>query len=233
MTCPFFGWIRVRVCTFSGISIFRLKPLVFWPEREHLRESMPLTFRTYFGKKVTVIIDCFEIFLERPSNLSARASTWSSYKHNNTVKYLIGITPQGVISYISEGWGGRVSDKYLVEHSDFLGKLDAGDIILADRGFNIDDSVGVFGCKIVYPVFTKGKKQLSGEEVEETRRIANVRIHVERVIGSLRQKYSLLHSTIPIDYVITNSTVQVTTLDKIVLACCCLTNMCPSVVPFD
>ncbi|KAJ8037752.1 hypothetical protein HOLleu_18645 [Holothuria leucospilota] len=87
--------------------------------------------------------------------------------------------------------GGRVSDKYLVEHSDFLGKLDAGDIILADRGFNIDDSVGVFGCEIKYPVFTKGKKKLSGEEVEETRRITNVRIHVERVIGSLRQKYSL------------------------------------------
>lgn len=53
--------------------------------------------------------------------------------------------------------GGRVSDKYLVEHSDFLGKMDAGDIILADRGFNIDDSVGVFGCEIKYPVFTKGK----------------------------------------------------------------------------
>lgn len=32
------------------------------------------------------------------------------------------------------------------------------------------------------PAFTKGKKQLEGIEVEHTRTIANVRIHVERVI---------------------------------------------------
>ena len=36
-----------------------------------------------------VIIDCFEIFIERPMNLKARAQTWSNYmyKHHNTVKF--------------------------------------------------------------------------------------------------------------------------------------------------
>ena len=36
------------------------------------------------------------------------------------------------------------------------------------------------------PVITRGKTQLDMIEVEQTRRIANVRIHVERLI---RQKY--------------------------------------------
>jgi hypothetical protein len=51
---------------------------------------MPMEFRKYFGVKVSIIIDCFEIFIDRPSNLLARAETWSNYKHHNTVKYLIG-----------------------------------------------------------------------------------------------------------------------------------------------
>ena len=46
-------------------------------------------------KKVAVIIDCIEIFIDRLSNLSACASTWSNYKHHNTAKVLLGIVPQG------------------------------------------------------------------------------------------------------------------------------------------
>ena len=42
-------------------------------------------------------------------------------------------------------------------------------------------------AKLHIPAFTKGKSQLSAMEVTETRTIANVRIHVERVIGNVRQ----------------------------------------------
>ena len=52
------------------------------------------------GSKVAVVIDCFEVFIEPPSNLKARASTWSNYKHHNTVTVLLGITSQGVVSFI-------------------------------------------------------------------------------------------------------------------------------------
>ena len=76
-----------------------------------------------------VIIDCFEIFVDRPTDLLARAQTYSQYKHHNTVKYLIGITPQGTVSYISEGWGGRTSDKYVTEHCSLLSNLVPGDTV--------------------------------------------------------------------------------------------------------
>ena len=56
--------------------------------------TMPRCFFYAFGHKTTVIIDCFEILIDRPSNLLARAQTFSSYKHHNNVKVLIGITPQ-------------------------------------------------------------------------------------------------------------------------------------------
>ena len=92
-----------------------------------------MQFRKYFEKKVAVIIDCFDIFSEKPSNLMARAQTWSSYKHHNTVKFLIAITPQGVISFLSKGWGGRVPDKHITEQCGFLNYsvILPGDVILA------------------------------------------------------------------------------------------------------
>ena len=51
--------------------------------------------------KCVVMIDCFEVFCERPKSLMARAQTNSNYKHHNTVKYLIGIA-QGVITFIQK-----------------------------------------------------------------------------------------------------------------------------------
>ena len=140
-----------------------------------------MVFREHFPGCV-VIIDCFEIFLYRPTHLLARAQTYSQYKHHNTVKYLIGITPQGTVSYISEGWGGRTSDKYITEHCSLLKNLLPGDTVLADRGFDISESVGAYCSTLKIPAFTRGKTQLSGIEVDQTRKIANVRIHVERVV---------------------------------------------------
>ena len=210
----------------------RLGPLLLWPERDVLQKTMPACFQESFGKKVAVILDCFEIFVERPSNLFARACTWSSYKHHNTVKVLLGTTPQGVISYVSETWGGRVSDKHITEHCGILDKIIPGDVILADRGFDIADSVGVMRGCLHIPAFTKGKNQLSALDVHETRKIANVRIHVERVIGNVRQKYPILRSTLPIQYV-TRREDECPIIDRIVRVCCALCNVCDSVVPIN
>ena len=211
----------------------RLKFLIQWPGHEELQATMPVVFQRNFGKKVAVIIDCFEIFTERPSSLIARAMTWSNYKHHNTVKFLIGVTPQGVISFISKAWGGRVSDKYLTENSGLLRKLLPGDIVLADRGFDIADSVGFNQARIHIPAFTRGKKQLSAKEVEETRKIANVRIHVERVIGLVRRKYTILQRILPIQLVTAQRGDDLAPIDKIAIVCCALTNLSESIVPFD
>ena len=83
----------------TNIMYKRLRPLIRWPAREEL-STMPVAFRKRF-KRCVVIIDCFKVFCERPTNLKARGQTSSNYKHHNTVKFLIGISSQGVVTFVS------------------------------------------------------------------------------------------------------------------------------------
>ncbi|CAN8016388.1 unnamed protein product [Ixodes persulcatus] len=215
------------------VAYFRLKSQIIWPERRTLQQTMPQPFYDAFGDKVSVVLDCFEIKIERPSSLLPRAQTWSQYKSSNTAKFLIGIAPQGTTTFISEGWGGRTSDKHVTEHSGILDKLQPGDVVLADRGFDISDSVGLHRAKLHIPAFTKGKQQLSVSDVETTRKLANVRIHVERVIGLVRNKYVILKSTLPVDFVTCRPGDDLPAVDKVVTVCCALSNFSPSVVPIN
>ena len=110
--------------------------------------------KNYF-KKCAVIIDCFEFFCERPKPVKARAQTYSNYKHHNTVKFLIGIAPQGVITFISKGWGDRFQIDTLLRMWGFERILLPGDQILADRGFNIQESAVLYCAEVKIPPFTK------------------------------------------------------------------------------
>ena len=155
---------------------------------------MPQTFRSHFQKCV-----CFEVFCDRQSDLKDRAQTYSNYTHHNTIKFLIAISTQGVISFLSKGWGERVSDKPLTEKCGILANLLPGDQVLADRGFTIVAFVGYYCAELKIPPFTRGKRQLQQVEVDEARQLSRVRIHIKRVIRLVRSNFRLLKSTLPIN----------------------------------
>ena len=56
-------------------------------------------------------------------------------------------------------------------------------------------------------------------------------MHVERVIGVLRQKYTILQSTRPINFIMTEGDTSV--IDKVVTVGSALCNCCESVVSFE
>ena len=219
-----------------GLIYSKLNYLIKWPDREFIRKTIPGTFKKHFPR-LTSIIDCFEIFIERPKNLKARAQTYSNYKKHNTVKFLIACTPNGAVSFLSKAWGGRAPDVEIVRQSGFIDRKFhfPEDQILADRGFTMQDEFATLcSAQLIIPAFTKGKKQLSAQDVEMSRKISSVRIHVERVIGLIKQRFKILQGSIPINQLKSLSDeadeVEFVQIDKLVGTCAILVNMGDGIV---
>lgn len=117
---------------------------------------MPVCFKESFGCRITVILDCFEVFIESPSNLCSSAECWSNYKHHKTAKNLIAISPQGSVVYISDAYGGRASDKYITEDSELFNFIIPGDVLMTDRGFTVEETASLLGATVILPAFTRG-----------------------------------------------------------------------------
>jgi len=105
--------------------------------------------------------------------------------------------------------------------------------VLADRGFTIYDLVGQYQAHAKLPAFTKGKAQLEAKEVSESRDLARVRIHVERLIGMVKQKYTILEGILPISFIKNDGDSDVTVCDKLMVICCSLVNLCEPIVSKD
>lgn len=116
-----------------------LEKFVVWSDSKVVQHRLPIAFRANFND-VTSIIDCFEIQIQKPSNAVHQSHTWSQYKQCNTIKYLISSTPDGVVNFISEGFGGRISDLEIVKHSGYLDILPPNSVVMADRGFKSIES---------------------------------------------------------------------------------------------
>ncbi|CAI5685840.1 unnamed protein product [Oreochromis niloticus] len=192
-----------------------LRPLIPWLPKETIQATMPEAFKNNFPN-ATCIIDCSETLLQKPRNLGSRGESYSHYYSHNTVKYLVAVAPCGLIMFVSAAYGGRCSDKFITMDSGILTYLKPGDEVMADRGFTIKDLLFERKVRLVIPAFTKKHRQLTEEQVTYTRRIANVRIHVERAIRRLKV-YKILSQIVPIS--------MAPKVDKILRICAALVNL--------
>ena len=199
-----------------------LNEIQWMPSVEQVRATLPKAFHDKY-ETTFAIIDASEVFIQVPSDLHMQSSTWSSYKHNNTAKFLIACTPNGVICYISPLFVGSISDVELTQVSGFLEKLDGkkGISIMADRGFTIQEQLQKIGVALNIPPFLNDCKQLPPEDVQKGRHIASLRIHIERAIGRMK-KYDILQGVFPLS--------MVCLANQIICVCAWLTNFQPVLI---
>ena len=197
-------------------SVFKTKRIPSWPPKELVRSNMPKQFKTLYPN-TRVILDATEIYIEQPHLPELQQITFSNYKNTNTYKALVGISPAGVITFVSSLFSGNISDKELTKRSGILDLLEPGDSVMADRGFNIEDELILRGVHLNIPPFLHGKSQLSETEMIKTRRIASLRIHVERAMERIKNVHIF-------DKIIPSLT---DIADRIFFICCALSNFQP------
>ena len=198
---------------------YHLKVLIKWPETTIGPTKSPYN---HLPNSVA-IIDGTEIFIERPSNLDTQKSSYSDYKSHTTVKYLVSIDPfTGVFNYVSKGFSGNSTDRFVVENSSFLDILRPGQRIIADRGFTVRDLFAKKKAFLTIPSFLNGASKLTGQQAMETRTIASVRIKVENALKRVKD-FKILSSTCP-------NRINKKILDDTFIIACALCNLQPPLI---
>jgi len=189
------------------------------PSRQKNATSIPACFAKF--PNCRVVLDCAEIYAAIPKLLSNHRKLFSSYKHRVTFKGLIGIAPNGTVTFASKLYPGSTSDKKIVDHCGILAQLKPGDMVMADKGFLIANDLPP-GVTLNIPPFSTNP-QFTVDEVLLTNDIARARIHVERAIERIK-RFQILNL---VDrHLFSYSTV-------IFQTCAALTNLMPPLVNED
>jgi hypothetical protein len=188
------------IITWTNYMFLKLGCIPIWSSRTENYDTMPECFKQTYPTTKT-ILDCTELFCQRPSSLAIQSSLFSFYKHHVTYKGLIGCSPSGAVNFVSELFDGSISDVEIVKRSGILQKelWEKGDSVMADRGFTIESLLSPMGVSLNIPSFLSGRDQLPEEEVKESQTIAAVRVHVERVIQRVK-RFRQLKNEIPLAF---------------------------------
>ena len=164
-----------------------------FPSKHMIKRNLPPCFNSF--KNVRAIIDCFEIQSAR--NFEEQGNMYSTYKNHTTLKCLVAISPCGGISFLSDTFEGGISDREIFVKSQMVNFMEPGDLVIADRGFLIKDILQQHNIELNIPPFLNGRTRLTAAEEILTKRIARVRIHVERAIERMK-KFKIIGKKVPL-----------------------------------
>ena len=105
------------------------------PSQLKYKRSLPKSFEEFSSARIAM--DATEITQDVPSNVNSQSLSYSNYKSRHTVKAVTCVAANGALVYCLELYSGSTSDAPIVDHCDILDMLKPGDIIVADKGFNI------------------------------------------------------------------------------------------------
>ncbi|CAN7977428.1 unnamed protein product, partial [Ixodes persulcatus] len=162
-----------RLCTtWISYLYMHLARIDLWATRQQVDEDMPPAFK------------------EKNRVPGAQVTT-------NTFKGLVGISPDGAVTFVSQLFLGSMSDKECVRQSGFLQlAFDQRDSVMADKRFLISDLLTEINVELNIPPFL-GQGTFTENEVKETENIASLRIHVERRIQRIKS-FHIFNRAIPL-----------------------------------
>ncbi|NP_001373707.1 uncharacterized protein LOC798124 [Danio rerio] len=204
-----------NICTTIVSTLYEILYVGFLegniPSKEENQTSLPDCFRPF--PNCRLVLDCTEVAVCNTERLDEQCQLYSQYKRRTTLKALIGVSPNGVITFSSDLYGGSASDKEITADCGLLQYLKPGDMVMADKDFTIREILPK-GVSLNTPsILVNG--QFTQEEANNNMLISSARIHVVRSIQRLKLFSILDH----VPYQFRKN------INKILKVCVCLTNM--------
>lgn len=139
-----------------------------WLPKDAVQEAIPLSFREKYPT-CRVIIDCTEVSIEKPPEVKEQVDCWSSWKSDFTLKFLVGVAPCGSVTFVSNAFGGRLSNAYITANCGLLELLEPNDLIMADKGFpNICSDLDACQVTLEVPPFACMNADFTASALEHT-----------------------------------------------------------------
>lgn len=187
---------------------------VSWLSKEEVKDTFSLAFKSRYPN-CRVILDCSEVKIEGAHTVEGKVETYSNDQSAFTVKFFLGCAPNGLITFKSHSYHGRVNDNYIIKDCGLLDLLEAGDIVLVNKGLSgIKQEIESKNAFFMSPPFLT-ESEISPSEIEGEYRNAFVRIQVQRCIERIRIFHILSLITVEL----------LPRVDAIIHVCCALLNM--------
>lgn len=176
------------------------KQWIFRPPTFIIQSTLPDCFKVHHPS-CTMVLEIAEVKTEQPNGVGEQLTLYSSYKSGHTLKFLVGIIPNGMVCFCSKAYGGRYSNTDVAADSGFFDLVRAGDVILSDKDFpGIRSELEKSRAVMVVPPSFDARSWSAVSDAECTYNTAQVRVHVQRMIQRIKTHH-ILNTLIPVELI--------------------------------
>lgn len=194
---------------------------VYWPSKEETMSNMPRHFKPNLVN-TRAVLDCTEVTIKSFKCTKCKTDSYSHYKGRHTCKFLISVTPAGLINHVSKAYPGRTSDKYIFNNEKLIDKFEPySDAIMVDKGFSIEKETQEKCIALHIPPFLKNQQQLSSPQADLNYEIARARVHVERANQRIKI-FNIFRTEIDCNIL--------TVIEDIMFIICAIVNLSPPII---
>lgn len=183
--CVLFNDLTAETCRSTYISLipqlsYIFKCLIYWPSKQEISTNIFHCF-DQLNTDVHVVLYCTEVSLQKLKCLTCRIECCYPYKSNYALKFLVGISPAGLIAYISKPYGAMFSDKAIFEQNNLIKLMQKPNAYMEDKGFSIDNIYKKNDITMIKPHFYKNQKQFSVEDAVLENKMAKAKVHIKKI----------------------------------------------------
>lgn len=193
------------VYAWANLLCYALARLFPVPSRSQMLRAYPQSVIKKFGHAyIFLLLDATESYADVASMKTVNAILYSAYKHNSTLKWLVGCDAIGTVwnDSITDGYPGSISDPVQTAVTSILDQVPYGCAVEVDKGFLIDNDCALLGIVCIRPMKMLEKQtQQSKEDAALTQKVGKTRIPIEQANGQMKSKTSYFDRKIRVNQI--------------------------------